>query len=63
MYAMNNLATCYAKGNGVAKSIPAVMYWLKKAGESGNQKAIDNYNQLYDLGYRAEAPDSTSNQK
>ena len=50
---MNNLGVMYIEGKGVRKSIPIAMYWYKKAGELGDEKAISNYNGLYEAGYRA----------
>ena len=53
---MNKIGMCYEFGWGVAKSIPTAMYWYKKAGDKGYQKAVDNYKQLYNQGYRAKTP-------
>lgn len=53
---MNKIGMCYEFGWGVTKSIPTAMYWYKKAGDKGYQKAVDNYKQLYNQGYRAKTP-------
>ena len=36
----------YVEGLGVTKSITVAKYWLKKAADQGNQKAIDLLKEL-----------------
>lgn len=62
--AMIGLGVCYENSNGVPKNIPIAMYWYKKASEQGYSTALENYNRLYDKGYRAaSSPDTTTAKK
>lgn len=54
-YAMNCIGVFYENGLSVTKSIPTAIYWYKKAGDKGNQEAVDNYKRLYNQGYRESA--------
>lgn len=57
---MYNLGVCYANGFGVSQNLKYAMYWYKRAGEIGLEEAIQNYNELYDMGFRPSTPPSAT---
>lgn len=50
VWAMNNLANCYANGEEVTKDISKAVYWYKKGAENGSEVAMYNLSFYYKRG-------------
>lgn len=52
--AMNNLALCYKRGEGVDKDLHQYLAWMKKAAEGGDGMALRNLGDIYRDGLKVE---------
>lgn len=50
VWAMNNLANCYANGEGVEPNLEKAVYWYKKGAENGCETAMYNLSFYYKRG-------------
>lgn len=50
VWAMNNLANCYANGEGVESNLEKAVYWYKKGAENGCETAMYNLSFYYKKG-------------